>query len=298
MATFDDSATHPPSDKIMMKLTASIAIFFITVASCFGQDTVKVEKSIYYTSNKEPIRGKAFASKAKYARENIVFSNTHKRIEYCYYYDNERHCYGTNYQLTSDTTVAIDDEIWNYKKQGDQYFMERYFNGTYESGIATSLIPFEIAGPFTTTTADKMDTLWTTDYSKDKPSQPYDKPLWTFHKTRLTGKIYTPDKIDEPPTLLNGDSLGTIYLGRADGCLSEPYYFVKEITFIVTKEGRIVNIEQAFGNIDLDFCPYYVMDLMRYLLQLKQIKPARVKGQEVAVQWTLKVEMHDKPGQK
>ncbi len=280
----------------MIKFSLFITTIFLSVASCLGQDTIKVETSTYYTREKEPNRGKDFASRVKYAREDIVFSESHKRIDYCYYYDNERHCYGTTYQLTSDTTLDIDGEVWHFTKQGDKYFLERYFNETYESGFAESLIPLETVGLFTTTTTDKIDTLWTTDYAADKPSRPYDKPLWTFHKTKLKDKIHTQDKIDETPTLLNGDTLRTIYLNRTDGCISEPYYFVKELKFVITKEGRIVNIEQSIGNIDLDFCPYYVMDLMRYLLQLGQIKPAQVKGENVNVLWTLKVVMDNGTG--
>lgn len=282
----------------MTKPTLFIPAFLLLVSACFGQDTIRVETSIYYTSKKEPNRGKYFASGVKYAREDIVFSETHKRIDYCYYYDNERNCYGTNYQLTSDTTLDMDGEIWNYRKQGDQYFVERYFNGTYECGFTKSLIPFETLGRFTTTTADKIDTLWTTDYSADNPSSPYDKPLWIFHKTKIKGKIYDQDKIDEPPAFLNGDPLKTIYLNRTDGCLSEPYYFIRELKFVITKEGNIVNIEQSLGNFDLDYCPYYVMDLMRYLLQSGQLKPGKLKGQNVNVLWTLKVEMNSEAGEK
>jgi hypothetical protein len=280
----------------MLKLTLFIITFFLSVASCFGQDTIRVETSTYYTSDKEPKRGKHFASRVKYAREDIVFSDTHKRIDYCYYYDNKRQCYGTTYQITSDTTLDIDGAVWHYKNQGDKYFLERYFNGTYECGSAKLLIPLETVGLFTTTTADKIDILWTTDYAADKPSQPYDKPLWTFHKTKIKGKIYAKDKIDEQPTFMNGDTLKTIFLNRKDGCISEPYYYVSALKFVITKEGRIVNIEQSIGNIDLDYCPSYVMDLIRYLLQSGQIKPAKVKGQNVNVQWTLKVEMDDKSG--
>ena len=60
---------------------------------------------------------------------------------------------------------------------------------------------------------------------------------------------------------------------------------------MVTETGRIINIEQSIGTIDLDFCPYYVMDLMRVLLQYGPMKPAKLKGQNVTVLWTLAVDM-------
>jgi hypothetical protein len=267
-----------------------------------GPDTIKVEPSIYYTSDKEPFQGKDFASRVRYAREDIIFSETHKRIEYCYYYDNKRECGGTDYQITNDSTLKIDNsplgidstsdvdkEIWNYKKRGEKYFIERYFNGTYVSGFAKSLIPLEIIGLSTTMTADKIDTLWAIDYSKCKPSQSYDS-IWIFHTTKVKGKIFAQDKVDEIPTLLNGDPLKIVYLHRTNICVSEPPPMrVEELKFVISKEGRFVNIKQSIGDIDKYGCPDYALDLIRSVLQLGKIKPAKVKGQNVNVEWTLKV---------
>ncbi|HYV95233.1 MAG TPA: hypothetical protein VE978_25890 [Chitinophagales bacterium] len=258
-----------------------------------GQDTIRLDKSVHYSSSTEPYRSKYFASCAKYAREVIVFSDTHKRIEYCYYYDNERFCFGKTYKLTDDSVLDMDEEKWVYKKQGDKYFVNRFFKGTYESGYAISLMPFETTGIFTTTTSDKIDTLWTTDYSADHQDNPYDHPKYEFHKTRVSGKIYDAKKIDELPAFLNGDSIKEISLRRTDGCIGEPFYYVRTMTFVITKEGRIVNIEQDYGNFDLDFCPYYVMDLIRLIYQLSPVKPAKVKGESVNVRWIVKVNMND-----
>ncbi len=281
-----------------IKPILSLAIFLLSVSPCFGQDTVKVEPSIHYTRAKDPIRGKAFAAKVRYAREDIVFSDTHQRIEYCYYYDGERHCHGINYRLTGDSTLDMDGETWHFSRQGDRYLLERSFQGTYESGLAQSLIPLATAGRFTTTTADRIDTLWTTDYAADQPANPYDSPRWQFHRTKIAGKIYTPDEIDTPPTLANGDTLKAIHLNRSDGCFSEPYYQVRELKFVVTQAGRIVNIEQSIGNLDLDSCPYYFMDLIRYLCQAGPLNPAKANGQPVPVLWTLPVIMDTEAGQK
>ena len=281
----------------MIRFTLFIAIFFYAGTTCFGQDTIRIEPSQHYTRQKSPDRGKLFAARVKFAREDIVFSATHRRIEYCYYDDNKRTCHGTAYELTSDSTLAIDGTIWHYKKRSDQYFVDRYFNGTYESGFAKSLIPLEATGLFTTTTADKIDTLWTTDYSTDNPARLYDHPSWAFHQTKVNGKIYASNEVDEPPVLLNGDSMTTISLtlNRSNGCYSEPYNFVKALKFVVTQEGRIVNIEQSIGYINLNNCPYYVMDLMQQLLQSGPLRPAKINGQNVSVQWSLKVEMNDEP---
>jgi hypothetical protein len=281
----------PAHPMTKLQLTSVLASFFLALANCPAQDTIRVERSHHYTRKEDPNRGMLFAAKVRYAREDIVFSETHKRIEYCYYYDQQRICYGTNYWLSSDSTIDIDDIRWHFVRQGRRYFVSRYFDGTYESGYVRSLIPFETIGLFTTTTADRAITLWTTDYRTDRASNPYDKPRWIFHKTKIQGKLYEPANIDEAPTLLNGEALKPISLQRRDGCYNEPFYQVRELKFVVTETGRIINIEQSIGNIDLDFCPYYVMDLMRALIQYGPLKPAKLKGQNVAVLWTLAVDM-------
>jgi hypothetical protein len=63
------------------------------------------------------------------------------------------------------------------------------------------------------------------------------------------------------------------------------------VKFAVNSAGRIVNIQQHLGNIDLDYCPYYFIELIRYLVQLGQIKPAKLNGEYVNVEWALKVEI-------
>jgi hypothetical protein len=274
----------------MIRLTVFILYIFPTVINCVCQDTIKFEPSVYYTKITEPYRGKDFASRVKYAREDIVFSEKHKRIEYCYYYDDERHCHGTDYILKSDSTLDIDGETWNFKKQGGKYFVESYHNSTYTNGFTNSLIPFEAFGIFTIMTADKIDTLWTRNYSTNIPSY---EGIWTFYKTEIKDKIYTQGQIDESPTLLNGDTLKTIYLKRMSVCISEPGYYVKELKFIITKEGRVVNIEPSIAFIDLDRCPYYFMELITYLAQLGPFNSAKLNGKNINVEWTLKVLMND-----
>lgn len=267
-------------------------ILFITFL-CVGQDTIKYPPSIFYSGKKETIRGKSFASKAKYAREDIIFSKNKKRIEYCYYYDTVRVCYGSTYEIYSDSVLKIDDKSWIYKKRSDKYFLYRFYNGTYESGYAKTLIPLEAIGLFVTTTTDKIDTLWTTDYLFDKPSNPYDHPKYIFNKSRVAGKIYDSDQIDDKPTFINGDTISVIKLKREVGCFCEPLFFIRSLSFIITKNGRIVNIEQNSGNFDSDFCPYYMLDLIRSICQLGILKPAKVKGENVNVKWVVKVDMDE-----
>ncbi len=269
-----------------------VCTFFLSMLNSAGQDTVKVEPSIFYTSEKEPQRGKDFASRVKYAREDIIYSDKHRRIEYCYYYDNDRHCYGNTYNITSDSTIQVDENTWKYTLVGSNYFMEQYFEGTYISGYANSLIPLTFVGTRTTATSDKIDTLWSVNFDNSRSRRGIE-----LHKTNFYEKVFNSYEVDTPPSLLNGDSLAIIHLERTDVCISSPRYFVNEIQFVVTKSGRIVNIEQSIGNIDIKHCPEYVLDLMRYLVRLGPLRPATVKGKNVDVLWKLKVDMNEEDDQ-
>jgi hypothetical protein len=264
-------------------------LFLISGIACLGQDTIRVEPSYYYTSDKEPNRGKDFAFRVKYAREDIVYSDTLKRIEYCYYYDNERYCYGKTYHILSDSTIDIDGVVWQKKRRGHDYSIVRYFSNLRENGYANSLIPFKTKGHCITTTADKIDTLWRTDYWDDNVDRPYEKPLRTFHKSNIEGKVYNQNEIDVLPTLLNGDTLSTIHLDAIAGCYSEPLYYLSELQFVITSEGRIVNVEVSQGFVDLDSCPEYFMQIVYQIYEKGQFTPARRKGQNVNVLWKVKV---------
>lgn len=275
-------------------LLTLLMLVFTGISSLIqAQDTIRLEPSVHYSSNIYPYRGKDFASKIKYAREDIVFSDTQKEIDYCYYYDSLRNCIQYYYELTNDSTLTINNYHWNYRKEGNSFFVYRYIDGFYESGYAKTLIPLETTSLFTTTTADKIDTLWATDYATYKPSNPYNRPTYFFYKASITGKIYPLNKVDEPCTLPNGAALPTIYLKRNDVCYGEPLYKVRTMKFIVTKDGRIVHIEQCHGNIDITFCPGYVLELTKYIKRWGILIPARRKGKNVNVAWTVAVDMGD-----
>lgn len=286
----------PPSLQTWFSMPSfRFTIIFLTsllsITDSIGQDTFRVEPSFHYSRVEEQLQGKNFAFSVKYAREDIVYHDNRKRIEYCYYLDNERHCFGQDYSISNDSTLHIDGHAWQYEKRGTQYFLERYDHATYECGMAVSLIPMVSAGLFSTYTLDKLDVLWTTDYSSDNPAKPYDSPSWGFPKSKVKEKIYKPSKVDELPTLSDGSPLDTIFLPRTDGCYGEPNYFVDQLNFTVTKTGRIVNIEQGVGNLDIQTCPYYMMDLIKHLLQKCPLKPATRHGQAVHVQWSVHVVM-------
>lgn len=273
------------------KCIICVLIFLSSTVASWGQDTIRVEPGIYYTSDIEPNRGKDFANRARFAREDIIFSENRKQIDYCYYYDNERVCHGQSYELVNDSTLSIGGVIWTYHLKGNQFLVYRCEKGAFETGYVKSLMPFEPTGLFATTSADKMDTLWTTDYSTDLPSKFFDRPTYNFYKTKITEKVFKASKVDEPCALLNGDTIPSVYLQRADGCYGEPLYTVRTMKFVVTKEGQILNVEQDDGNIDMDFCPYYVMELIKHIKQWGLLKPAKRKGKNVNALCTVAVDM-------
>ena len=85
----------------------------------------------------------------------------------------------------------------------------------------------------------------------------------------------------------------SIYLKRNDVFYGEPLYKVRTMKFIVTKDGRIVHIEQGHGNIVITFCPGYVLELTKYIKRWGILIPARRKGKNVNVAWTVAVDMGD-----
>lgn len=285
-----------------IKMKFGLLIIFLSILSTFsfGQDTIRVEPSKFYTSEEEPTRGKDFASRVKYAREDIVFNQNFRKVEYCYYYDNKRICYGNTYQLIGDSTLQIGDsassnaiQTWTYRKmKSRQYLVYRFHNGLYEIGKAKELIPFEVIGSLFTMTWDKSDTLWIADYSTVSSNNPYSKPKYSYPKASIEGKIYEFEKVDQPPTLLTGELIpDTIMRARTDRCLSEPYQRVITMSFIVTEDGHIKNIEQGFGNFDIEYCSLYILELMTIISNYGQLKPALLDGKPVNVKCIVNIDM-------
>jgi hypothetical protein len=268
-----------------------------------AQDTIRIEPPHHYSSAEYPHRGMQFASMVKYAREDIIFLSTHKRIEYCYYYDTERVCYGNDYWLTGDSTLHIsmgkeqwENEHWVYKKQNDStYKVHRLENNIYETGTVRKLIPFERAGRFVTMNESGTDTLWIADYGLEHQRSLFNNPRFSIPETAIAGEVFLPGQVDVPPRLMNGDTIqltgqmGVVFPGF---CYNEPYYRVRSISFIVTKEGAIRNIRNMHGkhiHIDLS-CPYYFLKYMVAISALGKLVPAVKDGKNVNCRYTIAVE--------
>jgi len=278
-----------------------LILFFYTI-SCFSQDTIKIEPSIQYSSKDYPTRSKDFAFKSQFAREDIIFSENKKRVEYCYYYDNERVCFGDCYEILNDSIIQIKtqfsdstSEIWNFEiTENNKYLVRRIHNRFTETGVVSSLIPFLKTGKFITQYEGNKDTLWVTDYTNYNFKGPYrTKPNYYFPEAKINGNVYRDFEVDKIPTTVKGDSVIKISLERTDYCLCEPMTAIRTLTFVVTTNGEIKNIRQFEGNFDLQYCPFYIMDLTRELILKGRWIPGEIESKKVNVRCYIGIDMKD-----
>lgn len=284
-----------------MKIGLFIGLLFWLPSALLGQDTIKVEPSHYYSSKKHPVGGKLFASQVKYGREDIVYSPTKTRVEYCYYYDGIRKSVGGGiYQKLGDSAIQVtydwDDsvsDLWTYEKQENGLFrIERRRGDFLETGCATTLMPLKKT--MTYTIYKNGDTLWELDYTNSRPTWYGGRGSPLFTKTKIEGHIYQDFEVDRQPTLLNGDSLTGISPEVARfGCYGEPLKGIRNITFVVTSHGDIKNVEQFEGNLE-EFCDgEYIMHLIEKALALGRLKPGIKNGVPVNTRCYLQVDMLD-----
>lgn len=273
----------------MIKRLSGIWLCLCSGTLLYAQDTIRTEAPIHYTSTIDPVRGKDFAAKAKYAKETIVFSATHQKIEYCYYYDDKRVCFGNEYEIISDSLLRKDGQEWFYKPIANKYYIRRYNKGLYESGYAKSLIPLIVDGLLTTTSLNYQDTLWYADYTKYQPERPYAMPQYSFHKTSITDKIYQAKKITHISPILKGDSIIELKLDPDDVCYGSPYVLRLGLFFTITDDGRLVNFEQRKGSNTIQSCPYDVLDLVRQLYLRQPFQRIERKGKAVNVDCMIRV---------
>ncbi|MEM1001943.1 MAG: hypothetical protein AAGH46_04765 [Bacteroidota bacterium] len=276
----------------------SIAILLLLVlgsAYAYSQDTLRIGESYHYSAEEvQKLRGKGFHG--KYGQENILFDQNHIKVEYCYYHEAIRTCYGYHYRIINDSTLTIGDslgnksiETWTFKKlSNSHYAVYRMKDGFLESGEVDTLIPLRHIEPFVTTTLDKKDTLWqTNDFTCLNRTHGYYTA--DFNVSNVAGRIYDYLEIDTPPVQLNGDSLLSIEINGIHPCMSQPLTWLTAVTCVVTKEGKIVNIEQALGGIS-DNCSYTMMEINRSIATWGRVKPATLSGRPVNVRWFIKID--------
>ena len=278
-----------PLANINMLRRISILCFVLSVATlCMGQDTIKVEPSIYY-SNEEvhKLSGKGFGG--NYAREDIYFSAEHLKQEYCYYQDSIRQVHTRDvFNVLNDSLLRVGDSVrvefvWTYKELSKgNYLIYRQDSNYYEFGEVTSLVPLKHVTPTYTTTKNKQDTLWTTNYDYPTPWYPNGHLNYKLYDSKITGRVYEYYQIDTQPMLLNGDSLPEITIKWIDGsfCYCMPRGDIAAMSLIITKDGEIKNIEQALGNVD-EGCPNTIKEIIREIADWGLVTPAQKKWKKM-----------------
>ncbi len=271
-------------------------LLFIGI-QCFrvlGQDTLKLEPSIYYSSDTYPVRGKSFASKAEYRLEQISFDNQNKRIEYCYYYDSIRDCIGENYQFIGDSILRIGDssltkqvKLWSYvKKKNNEYLVWRTYEGVTESGYVSRLVPFKKIGVFQTKNNSDL-VLWEIDYTNYNHKSVYSLPKYFFPLKKVKKEEPNLSDVGTYPKLMNGDSLPTeIKVARNGLCYSEPDLLNENMIFTVTitSKGELMNIKPLMN---VEYCPFYLMNIILAINKLGPVSPAILNGKPVNCKYTI-----------
>lgn len=265
-----------------------------------AQDTIRIGESHYYSAEEVyRISRKGFSGDL--GQEHIKFSNNHIKVEYCYYSDSIKNCHGYHFRIKNDSTLVISDslmnqiyETWTFKKtDNNNFYIYRVNKGFLESGRVDNLIPLSQIESFVTTSLDKQDTLWrTTDFTLvDRKWGYYTADFNTSH---INDKVYDFDKVDTPPTQLTGDSLSSVEIERVHHCLSQSQTWINTVTCVITKEGEILNIEQALGGIE-DNCSYTMMEINRKIYSWGKVKPAMRNGEPVNVRWFIKIDDLSQP---
>jgi hypothetical protein len=253
---------------------------------------VFVGETYRYTQEKvDKLSGKGFLG--NYGQENIVFSENHTKVEYCYYNEDKRISYGYHYRLINDSTLYIGDtlidgyqEKWTFKQLSNKnYSLHRKNNGLRESGEVDCLIPLHQVRPFVTINGN--DTLWkTNDFTINNRKYGYYHS--DFYVSQIAGKIYEFDEVDFLPNLLNNDSLPTINIESIHPCICAPMTWITTVSVTITAKGDIKNIEQALGNISNN-CSYTMMEINRIIASWGKVKPATVNGTPVNVRWFIRI---------
>lgn len=275
----------------MKRLLIVLSLLFL-IHSSYAQDTIKMQSSVFYNSA-EHKDTRSFYGYMEYAREDVVYSDSLRSVQYCYYKDSLRHCIGSLYQLKPDNVVLIstlqDTVAWMYRKQNDSlYEVNAVIDGFWYSGWASSVMPLKFKGELVTLAADKTDTLWYTTYTYT-PHFPEGNPSYKLNTTPIKGKIYKSKQCDLLPRLQDGTVFTKINWEVKNFCYNDPYYFVSRTEFVVTAEGRIRNITRA-GNLDLSCSDVYI-DFVKTLYKNLPLMAATRKGKPVNVQWGVLVDM-------
>ncbi len=279
---------------LVLNFVLIILVSKITVA----QDTIVYEEPYMY--NKGPnFNSRLFYSINKYGRQDILYSDTNRTIEYCYYLDDKKNCFSEDYTILNDSTLRIitwDTIEWSFRQVRDSlYEIRRYrlYDRTQDSlllsGYARSLIPLRIIGNLYTISDKRIDTLWYQDFSY-YPHVPWGQPHTELYVSMVPKNLIENKSGLTPPKYPTGENFNLFRWKRYGGCYNDPYNIVYSAKMIVTKHGRIVNPRQIHGNLGLG-CNTYE-DFLLHLYKLQPLIPATKNGEPIDVEWEFRVETY------
>lgn len=272
-----------------------LTLLFLSALTGNAQDTVLVSERVHFSTKEAP----RFYSKGyhgRYGREDVVYDKNHKKVEYCYYEGNERKCKSRDYRIVGDSVLSVTPfdswndngtTVWHFRKMNeDRYSVYRTGTTFLESGVVTSLMPMTFEGPVITMLPDKRDTLWSLYYDIDAYLYSWSDFRVDFHKTAINDPVYEYNEIDIAPKLADGNPIPVIEIDGVVHCPSESMKLTSKHTMvcIITEEGNIVNVEQAYGGLS-DHCPYTLMRVIHSIRSMGPLLPAKKNGKNVAVRW-------------
>jgi len=268
-----------------------IFISFLGLSSR-AQDTIVVRESIHFKENQhDKYFFKGFSG--DYGREDIIFSDTHHRVEYCYYEDEVRTCFGHDYYLLDDSTLMINDStsVWHFRKIGaNNFFLTQTSDSVVKSGYAESLMPLVFSSDLYVVSNNNGDTLWVERYSYPNRFYPHGYRNIEPYFSGLNGRLYEYYEVDTPPLLSNGDSIPAIDIEYLrGGCFGEPIVFISLITCIINTSGHVSGVEVAFGNLEINCYPETYGEIVTKLKNMGPFVPAVKNNQPVAVRWFVKI---------
>ncbi len=259
-----------------------LIVFSLCNLCLIGQDTIKVEPSRYYSSSEHPIQGKQFYSMAdrNRAKEIIVYSKNHIRIDNCFYYDKDRRCFGDTYHMNSDSTIVINqNERWQFNQSSFNSFKVSCQRDDFkEIGQVSSLIPFVKTGIFHGLSSQN-DTLWSESFIQNKQTE------FKLHKKPIEGKVFEMDKLNIIPLINGKDTIPPINIKHVSLACCEGGLNLCFLSFIVTKSGEITNISISGTN------TIESKQVAAILGKYKNVIPGKKKGKAVNTNYYLELKL-------
>ena len=249
-----------------------------------AQDTTYLDsKTEYFTKNGDSYEKlRTLKIFPKYSREKIQTSRDSFKIEYCYYFDKQRHVsnYTKYYSIICDSILTDNGIKWYFKKLSENNIcVEKHDSCFTERGIVYSIIPFIKNGKFINLN-EQNDTILIEHFEMDKYVST------SIPKTVFKDSIYT--IVDELPKFPSKYGDLKNYISKhltfpevfAESCIQGKVY----VKTVITSKGEIKNIEILRG-VD----PLLDNEALKVISRLPEFEPAKLNGKAVNVYFIIPV---------